>query len=154
PASYSGTSASRSKEISSSAESRHRLPRSGCEEGGRVMATPTIKPSSAVPALSAERPVNWPTRVKSKLANGLEIVLVEAHSIPRFHGNLCFRSGNAAVSNVSPGLADMTATMVRTGTTKRVSREIEEDLRRLGADLSTSAGQDTSAIAFAGLSEF
>ncbi|HJZ65163.1 MAG TPA: pitrilysin family protein [Candidatus Acidoferrum sp.] len=118
------------------------------------MATPTTQVSSTVPALSAERAVNWPKRVKSKLANGLEIILVESHSIPRFHGSLYFRSGNAAVSHLAPGLADMTATMVRTGTAKRASRQIEEDLRRLGADLSTSAGQDTSAISFAGLSEF
>src|SRR5262249_35261477 len=69
-------------------------------------------------------------------------------------GELFFRAGNAAVSKRAPGLADMAATMVRTGTTKRASRQIEEDLRELGADLSTSAGQDTSAIGFAGLSEF
>src|SRR5215831_20411452 len=118
------------------------------------MATPTAVPSSTVPALSSERAVNWPKRVKSKLANGLEIVLVESHTIPRFHGSLYFRSGNAAVSHISPGLAEMTATMVRTGTAKRVSRRIEEDLRRLGADLASSSGQDTSAISFAGLSEF
>src|SRR5215471_3829805 len=118
------------------------------------MATPTAQPTSAIPALSAERAVNWPKRVKSNLPNGLEIDLVESHSIPRFHGSLYFRSGNAAVSHLAPGLADMTATMVRTGTAKRASRQIEEDLRRLGADLATSAGQDTSAISFAGLSEF
>jgi zinc protease len=118
------------------------------------MATPTTQPSNAVPALSAERAVNWPKRLKSKLGNGLEIVLVESHSIPRFHGELFFRSGNAATSHRAPGLAEMTATMVRTGTAKRPSRRIEEDLRRLGADLSSSAGQDHSAIAFAGLSEF
>jgi len=118
------------------------------------MATPTAVPSNIVPALSSERAVNWPKRVKSKLANGLEIVLVESHTIPRFHGSLYFRSGNAAVSRIAPGLAEMTATMVRTGTAKRVSRRIEEDLRRLGADLASSSGQDTSAISFAGLSEF
>jgi zinc protease len=43
---------------------------------------------------------------------------------------------------------------VRTGTAKRASRQIEEDLRRIGADLSSSAGADTSAISFAGLSDF
>ena len=79
---------------------------------------------------------------------------MEYYSFLRFHSELFFRSGNAAVSHRAPGLADMTATMVRTGTAKRPSRQIEEDLRRLGADLSSSAGQDTSAIAFAGLSEF
>src|SRR2546426_8135510 len=118
------------------------------------MATSPAQTPNMVPALSAERPVNWPKRVKSKLANGLEIVVVESHSIPRFHGQLFFRSGNAAVSHRAPGLAEMAATMVRTGTAKRASRQIEEDLRRLGADLSSSAGQDTSAISFGGLSEF
>ena len=118
------------------------------------MATSTAHAPNLVPALSAERAVNWPKRVRSKLANGLEIVVVESHSIPRFHGQLFFRSGDAAVSHRAPGLAEMTATVVRTGTAKRASRQIEEDLRRLGADLSSSAGQDTSAISFGGLSEF
>ena len=107
-----------------------------------------------VPALAPERNVTWPKRTRSRLKNGLEIVLAESHTIPRFHGELFFRSGNAAVADRAPSLADMTATVVRTGTAKRTSRQIEETLRGLGADLGTSAGADTSAIAFAGLSEF
>ena len=73
------------------------------------MATPTAVPSNTVPALSAERAVNWPRRVKAKLSNGLELVLIESHTIPRFNSSLYFRSGNAAVSHLAPGLADMTA---------------------------------------------
>src|SRR5260221_11635395 len=118
------------------------------------MAPSPAQTPNIVPALSAERPVNWPKRVKSNLANGLEIVVGESHSIPRFHGQLFFRSGNAAVSHRAPSLADMTAKRVRTGTAKRASRQIEEGLRRLGANLSSNAGQDTSAISFGGLSEF
>jgi zinc protease len=109
--------------------------------------------STAVPPLAPERQVTWPKRTRTRLANGLEVVLAESHSVPKFHGELFLRSGNAAASNRAPGLAEMTATVVRTGTTKRVSRQIEEDLRRLGADLSSHAGADNSAIAFAGLSE-
>src|SRR5271168_480684 len=107
-----------------------------------------------VPELSAERPVTWPKRTRATLPNGLEIVLAEAHSIPKFHGELVFRAGNAAAMHRSPGLAEMTASVVRTGTKTRASRQIEEDLRRIGADLSSSAGADSSGIAFAGLSEF
>jgi zinc protease len=54
----------------------------------------------------------------------------------------------------APGLADMTATVMRTGTTVRTSRQIEEDLRRMGSDLSSGAGADTSVISFAGLVDF
>jgi zinc protease len=118
------------------------------------MATRTVEIATGVPGLSAERAVTWPKRTKARLANGLEVILAEAHSIPKFRGELFFRSGNAAASDRAPGLAGMTATVVRTGTTKRASRQIEEDLRRIGADLSSNAGADTSAISFAGLSEF
>ena len=52
--------------------------------------------SNAVPGLSAERNISWPVRSKTKLANGLEVVLAASHSIPKFHGELFFRSGNAA----------------------------------------------------------
>src|SRR4029077_14502448 len=119
------------------------------------MATrPAAEIHTAVPPLTSERQVTWPKRTRARLANGLEVVLAESDTIPKFHGELFFRSGNAAASHRGPGLAEMTATVVRTGTAKRPSRQIEEDLRRLGADLSSAAGSDTSAISFAGLSEF
>ena len=118
------------------------------------MATEAAEISNLVPGLAAERAVTWPKRTRVTLPNGLQVVLAEAHSIPKFHGELYFRAGNALVVDRAPCLAEMTATLVRTGTNKRTSRQIEESLRRLGADLGASAGQDTSAISFAGLSEF
>jgi zinc protease len=118
------------------------------------MAIRTVEVATGVPALASERAATWPKRTKARLSNGFEVILAESHSIPKFHGELFFRSGNATFADRAPGLAEMTANVVRTGTTKRVSRQIEEDLRRLGADLSSNAGADTSAISFAGLSEF
>jgi zinc protease len=118
------------------------------------MATRAPEVNAAVPALAPERPVEWPKRMRARLSNGMQVVLAEAHSIPKLHGELFFRAGEALVSDRSVGLAEMTATVVRTGTNHRTSRQIEEDLRRLGADLGTSAGQDTTAISFAGLTEF
>lgn len=117
------------------------------------MATQAPRALSSAPGLAPEREVRWPKRTKSKLANGLEIILLESHTIPRFHGELFFRSGNASASVRAVELAEMTASVVRSGTARRTSREIEEHLRGLGADLSVAAGQDTSAISFAGLSD-
>jgi zinc protease len=108
---------------------------------------------TSVPPLAPERQVTWPKVRRARLANGLEVVLAESHTVPKFHGELFLRSGNAAAANRAPGFAEMTATMLRTGSAKRASRQIEEDLRRLGADLSSNAGADNSAIGFAGLSE-
>jgi zinc protease len=120
-----------------------------------MMATVAIPdPFAHVPSLGPERPVVWPARTRRKLANGLEVVLVESHTIPKFTGELYLRSGDASVATKAPGLAEITATVVRTGTEARSSRQIEEDLRRIGADIGTSAGADTSAIGFNGLVEF
>ena len=55
-----------------------------------------------VPDLAEERPVKWPKRTRTRLANGLEIVLAEAHSIPKVHGELVFRSGNSAAMHRAP----------------------------------------------------
>jgi zinc protease len=117
------------------------------------MATQPQRTANSIPALAPEREVRWPKRAKSRLANGLEVILLESHTIPKFHGELYFRSGDAFAASRGTALAEMTATMVRTGTAQHSSREIEELLRGLGADLSVNAGQDNSSISFAGLSD-
>jgi hypothetical protein len=57
------------------------------------MATQAAEISHLVPGLAAERQVVWPKRTKVRLPNGLQVVLAEAHSIPKFHGELYFRAG-------------------------------------------------------------
>jgi len=120
------------------------------------MSTPAAANSSPVtaPPLTPERPVAWPKRTVRTLGNGLQVVLAESRAFPKISARLFFRSGNAVVAHTAPGLADLTASVVRTGTASRTSRQIEEDLRRMGADLGAHSGADSSAIATSGLSEF
>ncbi len=118
------------------------------------MATTPQANLAAIPALAPERPVVWPRRTARTLANGMQVVLVESHTIPKFDAQLLIRRGNAVTAHETTGLAEMTASVIRAGTSSRTLLQIEEDLRRMGADLSTSAGADTSAISFSGLSEF
>jgi len=117
-------------------------------------SVPTVSRRTTPPALAPERPVAWPTRTIRTLPNGLQVVLVESRTFPKISANLYFRGGNAVVAHTAPGLAEMTATVVRSGTSSRSSRQIEEDLRRMGASLGTSSGADSSAIAASGLAEF
>ena len=122
-----------------------------------MTTTAPLKPATKIimpPALTPERPVEWPHREVRSLPNGLQVVLAESHTFPKIAMQLFFRAGNALVAHRSPGLAGMTAAVVRAGTTTRSSHRIEEDLRRMGADLGTSAGADASVIGVAGLSEF
>jgi zinc protease len=114
----------------------------------------TFGARATAPALAPERPVEWPKRTVRTLANGLQVVLVESRTFPKISAHLYFRSGNALVSHTAPGLAELTATVVRTGTSSRPSRQVEEDLRRMGAGLGTGSGADSSSISVAGLAEF
>jgi len=120
------------------------------------MTSPIVSPNPALtpPALTPERPVAWPNRTVRTLANGLQVVLAESRNFPKISAQLFFRSGNSLVALSKPGLADMTAGVVRAGTATRTSRQIEEDLRRMGAGLGSHAGADTSAISASGLAEF
>jgi zinc protease len=123
------------------------------------MTTTSTSPAStqhhsSPPALGPERPVAWPRRTVRTLPNGLQVVLAETRTFPKISTQLFFRSGNSVVAHGAPGLAEMTATVVRTGTVSRPSRRIEEDLRRMGADLGSHAGADTTAISASGLAEF
>ena len=117
-------------------------------------ASETALVKTQPPALGPQRPVSWPARTAFRLSNGMQAVLAERRNFPRVRLELFFRSGNAVVAHRSPGLAEITATVVRAGTESRDQRHIDEELRRMGADLGTSAGADTSAIAVSGLAEF
>jgi zinc protease len=110
--------------------------------------------TTAAPALGPERPVAWPKRTSVTLANGLEVVLAESHTFPKITAQLFIRSGNAATAHRAPGLPDLTSRVIRTGTSTRTSRQIEEDLRSMGADAGASSGADNSAISIGGLAEF
>src|SRR6202007_1733171 len=59
-----------------------------------------------------------------------------------------------AIAHRAPGIPDLTARVIRTGTATRTSRQIEEDLRRMGADAGSSSGGENSAISIGGLREF
>jgi len=108
--------------------------------------------ASTVPPLAPERPIVCPNRTRKRLSNGLDVVLVERRTFPRMGLELVVRSGNAAGVG-KPGLAEIVAAVARTGTTTRSGRHIEEGLRRMGAELSTTAAADTSTISLSGLAE-
>jgi zinc protease len=110
--------------------------------------------TTKAPALGPERSAAWPRRTLRTLSGGMQVVVAESRAFPKISAQLFFRSGNAVVAQSNPGLAGMTATVVRTGTATRNSRQIEEDLRRMGAELGSLAGADTSAISVSGLAEF
>jgi len=120
-----------------------------------AVAAETVAPISPLtPPLAQERPVVWPERAQARLACGIPVRMVARHTIPKFSLQLIVRSGTAAVAATEPAVASLTGALLRTGTSGRDERAIDEQLRRIGADLGTGCGADASWIAASGLSEF
>jgi len=119
------------------------------------MATETVAPVSPLtPPLAPERPVVWPERTQARLSCGIPVRMVERRTIPKFSLQFFIRSGAATVALTEPGVAGLTAALLRTGTHSRDELAIEAELRRFGADLGAGAGADASWITVSGLSEF
>ena len=98
------------------------------------------------------RPINIPQPFETTLPNGLQVVIVEDRRLPYVTYRLALRTGTAHDPKDLPGLTDMMATMLTEGTEKRTSRQIAEEVARLGAQLSAGANSDYTTVSAAGLS--
>jgi len=105
-----------------------------------------------MPPPLAPRPLNVPEAIQTRLANGLGLVLIEDQRLPLISFRLAFRSGDANDPADLPGLTDMMSHLVSEGTETRTSRQIAEEIERLGATLSIGSAADFTTIAASSLS--
>ncbi|MDD5088354.1 MAG: pitrilysin family protein, partial [bacterium] len=91
----------------------------------------------------AAEPSFWPPEIQqATLANGARLFLVEKHSLPLVQINLVWKGGYALDPPGKEGLASLTANMLDEGTTTRDALRITEDVKTLGAQLSTGSSWD------------
>lgn len=88
------------------------------------------------------------------LSNGLTLVVVEDSRLPLVSYRLAFRAGGAFDPPELPGLIDLLAGLLPEGTTSRTSKEIAEEIARMGASLSAGANSDYTIVAASALSQF
>src|SRR5438445_429804 len=105
-----------------------------------------------MPPSLASRPLNLPDAFSATLANGLGLVLIEDRRLPLISFRLAFRSGDANDPENLPGLSDMMSHLLSEGTETRTSRQIAEEIERLGATLSVGSTSDFSTVAASSLS--
>src|SRR5213082_51125 len=98
------------------------------------------------------RPLNIPEPFETTLENGLGVVLIEDQRLPLISFRLAFRSGDANDPESLPGLSDMMSHLLSEGTETRTSRQIAEEIERLGATLSVGSTSDFSTVAASSLS--
>src|SRR5260370_32941023 len=107
-----------------------------------------------MPPPLAPRPLNLPEHFETSLPNGLRVVLIEDKRLPLTSFRLAFRSGDANDPASLPGLSDMMTHLLTEGTAMRTSRQIAEEVERLGTTLMVGSSSDFTTVAASGLSVY
>lgn len=100
--------------------------------------------------------VKLPKPVEAKLKNGLTVLIVEDHRFPAVFVQLDINGAGPLFEPADlPGLANITAQLLREGTRTRTSKQIAEEIDRLGATLTASAafGSSETVLSASGLSD-
>ncbi len=106
------------------------------------------------PKMPAPRPFSLPKVVSYKLANGLEVQLVEDHRYPFLSANIGFREGSSNEPKDYLGLASMTADLLTEGTTTRKSKDIASEIDFIGGGLGASIDYDYTILSGSALSPY
>ena len=101
---------------------------------------------SKPPELGPPPKVSLPPIVTRQLGNGLKLLIVEQHELPLADFVLLVGSGSTSDPAGKPGIASLTAQMLREGTTSRKSLEIADQIAFLGINLSPNSSWESSTL--------
>jgi predicted Zn-dependent peptidase len=98
------------------------------------------------PELGPPPTVSLPPIVTKQLPNGLKLLIVEQHELPLADFVLLVGSGATADPTGKMGVANLTAAMLREGTTTRKSLDIADQAAFLGVSLSPTSSWESSTL--------
>jgi len=98
------------------------------------------------PELGPPHAVSLPPIVTRQLANGLKLLIVEQHELPLADFVLLVGSGSTADPAGKMGVANLTASMLREGTTTRKSLDIADQAAFLGISLAPTSSWESSTL--------
>ncbi|MEX1129773.1 MAG: pitrilysin family protein [Vicinamibacterales bacterium] len=95
--------------------------------------------------------VKLPRPQTATLANGLHLMVLEDRRVPRVTFQLMIPGAGGYYDPADvPGLAGVTATMMREGTTSRTSPQLSEQLETIAASVGVSAGMSSTEATVSG----
>jgi zinc protease len=109
---------------------------------------------SQAPAPLQPRPIAIPAPREITLSNGLSLIVVEDSRLPLVSYRLAFRVGGAFDPPGLPGLTDLLAGLLPEGTESKTSKEIADEVARMGASLSAGATSDYTIVGASALAQF
>jgi predicted Zn-dependent peptidase len=110
-----------------------------------------VKKQSPPPAL-APIAFDIPQPFKTKLSNGLEVILFEDKRLPLVSFRLAFQSGDINDPKAKTGLTSAIASMLTEGSENYTSKQLAEKVERLGASLSAHSSDDFTIVSGSALS--
>ena len=87
-----------------------------------------------------------PKLERTKLSNGVQVILAERHSLPLVALNMVIDAGYAADQSGLPGTTNLATKMLLDGTAKRTALQISEEAARLGANLGANSNLDLTKV--------
>jgi zinc protease len=129
-------------------------PQTGTPAGGTAVgAAKPAAPRVTPPVAGPRREVRFPAITRAQTAKGLELDMIEMRQLPVVQISLVVRSGGATDPEKLPGLAQLTAAMLKEGTLKKSSAKLAEAVDFLGASLAVGSDEDSLVISMQALSE-
>ncbi|MEB2344268.1 MAG: pitrilysin family protein [Deltaproteobacteria bacterium] len=102
----------------------------------------------------AEGPVVPADRLhRSTLANGLEVLVLEDHGLPRLEVGLLLRRGAEIEAEGEAGAVALMADVMERGAGGLDALALARAVERIGADLGVAAGMDSVSVELSGLSD-
>lgn len=122
-----------------------------------LSARPAVRLSAQYPtqppAARPLRPMQFPPFQEARLANGLQLVVVENHELPVVSLSLSLPVGSRHDPAGMEGLADVVAELLTKGTRTRTADQIAAAIEGVGASLSATAGTDFTTVGTTVLTE-
>ncbi len=103
-------------------------------------------PMRTAPAVQPIGDLVFPAIERTKLSNGIAVVLARRTTVPTVRVAVSFDAGNAADPKAKLGTQALTLALLDEGTTTRDSIRIAEEQERLGATIGSSAGMDSTSV--------
>lgn len=100
------------------------------------------------------RPFAIESPFETTLANGLKVVVVEQKRLPLVSFRLAFRAGDINDPRDSNGLTSATTHLLSQGTINRTSKQLAEDVEKLGASLSANTSADNTIVSASALTMY
>jgi zinc protease len=94
-----------------------------------------------------------PPVVRRRLSNGLEVLVAERHELPILSVELVVKGGETLAPADRFGLASLTASLLREGTTTRDALALAGDLNAIGASLWAEGGLESGSVGVTALTE-